>query len=167
MNALDFIHASLTDEEQYFSESIHEITDKELMWRPSNESNNINWIVWHMSRVEDMWFNFFCNKQLELWETHSWYTHFNLPTRDNGFGHTADQIKAFPKLDFADLLKYRNEVRNSTLNYLISLQESDLTIVPREQRPEMAISDVFVRILNELFQHIGHINYIRGLFNSK
>ena len=36
MNALDFIHASLTDEEQYFSESIHEITDKELMWRPSN-----------------------------------------------------------------------------------------------------------------------------------
>jgi len=167
MNSIDFIRLALLDEEKYFQEAIYDISDAELIWQPSDGANNINWIIWHMARVEDMWFNFFCNQRLELWETNNWYTHFNLPTRDNGFGHTIDQIAAFPKLNLADLLKYREEVRTSTVIYLMSLNEEGLNIVPREQRPEMAISDVFVRILNELFQHVGHINYIRGLFASK
>ena len=167
MNSIDFIRLALLDEEKYFQEAIYDISDAELIWQPSDGANNINWIIWHMARVEDMWFNFFCNQRLELWETSNWYTHFNLPTRDNGFGHTIDQIAAFPKLNLADLLKYREEVRTSTVIYLMSLNEEGLNIVPREQRPEMAISDVFVHILNELFQHVGHINYIRGLFASK
>ena len=164
MKIIHFIESCLADENKYFHESIEEITSKELTWQPSTSANNINWIIWHMTRVEDMWFNFFCQKQLELWETNDWFTHFKLPTRDNGFGHTTEQIQNFPLLNLQDLLKYRADVRKSTLKYLTQLSDDDLIAVPREQRPDMAISDVFIRILNELYQHIGHINYIRGLF---
>lgn len=166
MDTISFIKSSLQAEEKYFTEAITEITYDELQWQPASKANHINWIIWHMSRVEDMWFNFFCNNNLEIWETQGWFTHFNLPTRDNGFGHTDEQVKSFPPLDLQDLLKYRAEVRIATLNYLSSLSEIDLETIPREKRPDMAVSDVFVQIINELFQHIGHIFYIRGLFNS-
>ena len=64
MNSIDFIRLALLDEEKYFQEAIYDISDAELIWQPSDGANNINWIIWHMARVEDMWFNFFCNHYL-------------------------------------------------------------------------------------------------------
>jgi uncharacterized damage-inducible protein DinB len=167
MKSKQFIELALTAEIKYFNESVINLGDEELMWQPSTEANNINWIIWHMSRVEDMWFNFFCQGIPEVWESQNWYEKFNLPTRDNGFEHTSEQVNNFPKLELHSILQYRSSVRSSTLSYLNSLTHNQFSYTPREKRPDMNVADVFVQIINELFQHIGHIYYIRGLFNSK
>ena len=56
---------------------------------------------------------------------------------------------------------------DDSVHYLNSLTNNQFSYIPREKRPDMNVADVFVQIINELFQHIGHIYYIRGLFNSK
>ena len=33
------------------------LDEYELHWRPTLESNSIDWIVWHMARTEDYWIN--------------------------------------------------------------------------------------------------------------
>ena len=119
-----------------------------------------------MFRVEDMWIQFFIQNQLEIWERDGWHQKFGLPTRDNGFDHTQEQVAGFPALDLSELLEYGQAVRAHTLEYLGGLGPEDYNRVPRERRPEMSVGAVFRQIVGEFYQHQGHISYLKGLIRS-
>lgn len=162
-----FIEAALDQENQLLAEAVKGITPQELAWYPGPEANHIGWILWHMFRVEDFWTQFFAQRQLELWERDGWHQKFGLPTRDTGFGHTARQVRDFPALEVAELLKYRDSVRADTLAYLRGLAPADFDAIPRERRPDMTVGGMFRQILGELYQHQGHMAYIRGLYRTR
>ena len=69
----------------------------------------------------------------------------------------------FPALDRDELVRYGDAVRSETLEYLKGLAPDDFNVVPREQRPEMSVGAVFRQVVGELFQHQGHISYLKGL----
>ncbi len=123
----------------------------------------MGWTLWHMLRVEDMWVQFFAQHQAEIWERDGWHQKFGLPTRDNGFGHTPEQVAAFPALDRDTLLEYGRAVRASTLEYLRSRSPQDFEAVPRERRPEITVAVMFRQLVGELYQHLGQLAYLKGL----
>ena len=166
MNLNEFIEDALNQEQEFLMQAVSDLTPQELAWRAGPEANPIGWILWHMFRVEDMWIQFFIQKQLEIWERDGWHQKFDLPTRDNGFDHTQEQVSGFPTLDLSELLKYGQEVRAQTLEYLESLGPEDYNLVPRERRPEMSVGAVFRQIVGEFYQHQGHISYLKGLIRS-
>ena len=166
MTLNEFIEDALSKEHEFLMEAVHDLTPDELSWRAGPEANPIGWILWHMLRVEDMWFQFFIQRQQEIWEREGWHEKFGLPTRENGFGYTLEQVADFPMLDLAELLKYGESVRSGTLAYLKGLAPEDYSVVPREQRPEMSVGAVFRQVIGELFQHQGHISYLKGLIRS-
>ena len=166
MTLNEFIEDAFNKEHEPLMETVKDLTPEEVAWRPGTEANPIGWILWHMIRVEDMWVQFFIQRQLELWERDGWNQKFGLPTRDNGFGHTAEQVANFPNLDLGELLKYGEAVRASTLVYLRGLGPGDFAAVPRERRPDMSVSAVFRQLLGEVYQHLGHIAYLKGLMRS-
>ena len=47
--------------------------------------------------------------------------------------------------------------------FLKGLDPDDFNMVPREQRPEMSVGAIFRQVVGELFQHQGHISYLKGL----
>lgn len=159
----EFIVDAFAKEQEFLLDAVGDITPEELMWRPGPEANPIGWILWHMLRVEDMWFQFFIQRQTEIWERDGWNEKFGLPTRDNGFGHTQEQVAEFPALDLQDLLAYGRAVRQGTLHYLKTLGPEDYNYVPREQRPEMSVGAIFRQVVGEVYQHQGHIAYLKGL----
>ena len=159
----EFIEDALGQEHEFLLDAVHDLTPQELAWRAGPEANPIIWILWHMLRVEDMWIQFFVQNQLEIWERDGWHQKFGLPTRDNGFDHTSEQVGNFPNLDLSDLLKYGEAVRASTLEYLKGLGPEDFGRVPRERRPEMSIGAIFRQIVGEFYQHQGHVSYLKGL----
>ena len=163
MTLNEFITDALEHENGYLLEALDGLTPDELAWQPAADANSIGWILWHMVRVEDMWVQFFAQFQPELWESGTWNEKFGLPTRDNGFGHTPDQVNNFPRLDLAQFLDYRAVVRAATLAYLNTLSPTDMETVPRERRPEMSLGAMFRQIIGEMYQHVGHIAYLRGL----
>ncbi|MFQ6029716.1 MAG: DinB family protein [Dehalococcoidia bacterium] len=163
MTLNEFIEDAFNREQQFLQEAIQDLTPQELVWRPGPEANTIGWTLWHMLRVEDMWFQFFIQRQLELWEREGWHEKFGLPTRDNGFGHSPEQVANFPALDLAQLLQYGAAVRAGTLSYLRGLAPDDFDTVPREQRPELSVGAVFRQVTGELYQHVGQIAYLKGL----
>ena len=63
----------------------------------------------------------------------------------------------------AEFLRYRAAVREATLAYLNTLAPEDMETVPRERRPEMSLGAMFRQIIGEMYQHVGHIAYLRGL----
>ena len=119
-----------------------------------------------MIRVEDMWFQFFIQRETEIWAREGWNEKFGLPARDNGFEHTQDQVATFPAYDLASMLQYGEDVRAATLNYLNTVTEEQMDIVPREARPEMSIGRIFRQVVGEVYQHQGHIAYLKGLQRS-
>ncbi len=166
MELNEFIADALEKEQELLAEALDGLTPEELTWRAGPEANPIGWILWHMLRVEDMWFQFFIQRKLEIWERDGWNEKFGLPTRDNGFGHTQEQVAQFPALDLAELLRYGAAVRAGTLEYLQDLTADDYAMVPREQRPEMSVGAICRQIVGELYQHQGHIAYLRGLLRA-
>ncbi len=167
MTLNEFIEDALAKEHEFLTEAVHDLTPEELAWRPGPEANPINWILWHMLRVEDMWIQFFIHNQPEIWERDGWNQKFGLPTRDNGFGHTPEQVAQFPTLDLQELLNYGEAVRAATLVYLKGLAPEDYQVVPRERRPEMSVGAIFRQIIGEFYQHQGQISYLKGLIRSQ
>ena len=159
----DFIETALSREQAYLLEAVGDLTPEELAWQPGADANPIGWMLWHTLRVEDMWIQFFVQRQPELWERDGWHQKFGLPTRDNGFGHTPEQVANFPALDLAELLRYGEAVRASTLEYLRGLAPEDFDRVPREQRPNLSVGGVLMQLLGEFYQHQGQIAYLKGL----
>ena len=159
----DFIETALNREQAYLLEAVGDLTPEELAWQPGADANPIGWMLWHTLRVEDMWIQFFVQRQPELWERDGWHQKFGLPTRDNGFGHTPEQVANFPVLDLAELLRYGEAVRASTLEYLRGLAPEDFDRVPREQRPNLSVGGVLMQLLGEFYQHQGQIAYLKGL----
>ncbi len=159
----DFIADSLEKEAGFLAAALDGITPDELAWQPAPGANSIGWMAWHIARVEDMWIQFFIQGKSELWESDGWHERFGMPTRDNGFGHTAEQVAAHPRLDIAELLRYRAAVRDATLAYLSTVSADDWDAVPRAQRPEMSVFAIFRQIVGEFYQHVGQMAYLRGL----
>ena len=166
MTLNDFIEDALNKEQMFLMDVVQDLTPDELAWRPGPEANPIGWILWHMIRVEDFWFQFFIQRQPELWEREGWHEKFGLPTRDNGFEHTQEQVSSFPALDLGELLKYGEVVRSGTLAYLKGLTPEDYAVVPRERQPDMSVGAICRQIVGELYQHQGHVAYIKGLLRS-
>ncbi len=81
MTLNEFIEDAFNTEHEYLMDALGDITPEELMWRAGPEANPIGWILWHMTRVEDMWFQFFIQRQPEIWESEGWNEKFGLPTR--------------------------------------------------------------------------------------
>ena len=167
MNLNHFIEDAFAKEHEFLVEAVQDLTPQELAWRAGPEANPINWILWHMFRVEDMWIQFFIQHRLEIWERGGWHQTFELPTRDNGFDHTTEQVANFPALDLQQLLEYGEVVRAGTLEYLRGLAAEDYDSIPRERRPDMSVGNVFRQIIGEFYQHQGHISYLKGLIRSQ
>lgn len=163
MTLNEFIEDAFNIEHEYLMDALDGLTSDEIIWKPGPEANSIGWILWHMIRVEDMWFQFFIQRQPEIWEKDNWNEKFGLPTRDNGFGHTPEQVNNFPIYDLTEMLAYGVAVRAATLSYLKSMTAEQLDVVPREARPEMSVGRIFRQVIGEIYQHQGHIAYLKGL----
>ena len=163
MSLNEFIESALNMEQQLLVEAVEDLTPEELTWQPGPDANTMGWMLWHTIRVEDMWIQFFIQRQIEIWERHGWHEKFGLPTRDNGFGHSPEQVAGFPALDMQELLRYGEAVRTGTLEHLRGLSPEDFDHVPREQRPNLTVGAVYRQLLGEFFQHQGQIAYLKGL----
>ena len=86
MTMNEFIEDALIKEQEYLLGTVQDLTPEELAWRPGPEANPIGWILWHMLRVEDFWFQFFIQRELELWEKEAWHEKFGELTQKINVG---------------------------------------------------------------------------------
>ena len=86
MTLNEFIEDTFNTEHQYLMDALGDLTPEELMWRAGSEANPIGWILWHMTRVEDMWFQFFIQRQAEIDKTINFGTVATVQRHGNGKG---------------------------------------------------------------------------------
>jgi hypothetical protein len=175
MDIRELIVGSFEDYWARFDRAIEGLTSEELAWQPQPECNPISFIAWHMARVEDRFIQHFAKGKKELWVTNEWYTRFRLQPTDHGVHFTMDQVLTFPAISPDMLAGYLGDVRRATKAFLLELQLDDLDNVPGRpvfppntprESDKWPMGRMFRQMFGELNQHLGQVDYIRGMIKG-
>ena len=164
MDFKGIIRMALDDYTNDLRKAVEGLTPDERRYQPSPDAHHIDFVVWHMARVEDDWLQRFAQRTDTVWKRDSWQEKLGLPERDSGFGYTAEQVADLPGFDFDELMSYYDSVRRETIRYLEDLTDAGLDECPHpERRPGYTIGEMFSHVIVEESQHVGQVAYLRGL----
>ncbi len=141
--------------------------DAMLSRAPAAECNSTAWILWHLSRVMDMFIHNRLQGSEQLWATEGWAAKFdvNPDIEDRGVGWTAEQVAAWipPSREVQE--GYYHAVKAATTAYLAQVSEEELAreiVLPPQPDPR-TIAACFGQVMWDSLAHGGQIAYLRGL----
>ena len=97
--------------------ALNGLSEDELSWHPTLESNAIDWMVWHMARVEDNLINVVLQNRDPIWQRDGWGERLGIATTSAGAGMTMAEIRAMGRIDVALAMEYYRSVRSETSHY--------------------------------------------------
>ncbi|WP_342372440.1 DUF664 domain-containing protein [Propioniciclava soli] len=144
------------------SESVTDLDEDALRWRPAPDANPIGWIAWHVLRVQDDHLAELGGVQ-QAWFAQGWQERFALPYDEDahGYGQSADEVSAWRGT--ADhLAGYAADVHALTRRVLVKLSDYE-RVVDESYDPPVTAASRLVSVVNEVNQHLGQIAYLRGM----
>ncbi len=161
MEAKELILRSLEQSQGYLTRALDGLTQEEAAWSPTAECNSIAFILWHMTRVEDLFVNRVIRREKELYEAGGWQEKLGTPVK--AYQYTVEELQAWEAPKLEDLRNYANAVREKTLAFLKSIPAEKLSEVPRPERSPDSIGATLGHISTEIALHVGQIAYLRGV----
>lgn len=164
MDFRDIVAMALDRNMRALKRALVGLSTEERRYQPGPESNHIDFLVWHFTRVEDL----FVSRALRadsVWESDEWCERLGLPEKGNGARYTAEQMHNLPRYDMDEFQLYVDAVRVATLDYLSGLTEAELEL-PATQDPsraEYTVAHMWSQLMVEVAQHTGEVSYLRGL----
>jgi hypothetical protein len=169
MEPKDVFVKSLVRAQELLDTATADLTPVEIAWRAGPMANPIGFILWHLSRGEDRFVNTTLRPGPQVWETGDWPLSLGLPADPevSGIGFSTAQVAAFPVPSLEALLGYQRAVRQATLDFIDSLNAADLDrSVTHPRLGEQTMAEFLARVVVEVSQHTGQIDFIRGLKRS-
>ena len=164
MDFKDIVRAALDEYMGDLRDALNGLTAEERRYQPNPHSHHIDFVVWHMARVEDDWIQRFAQRTDSVWQREGWFERLGMPERDGGFGYTVEQVAGLPPFEIEQMLGYYDAVRRETLSYIDGLSESDLESTPHaERRPGYTVAKMLAHVIVEESQHVGQAAYLRGM----
>ena len=163
MDFKDIVHKGFDQFLEELKKSLETLTPEERRFQPSPDSHHIDFVVWHMARVEDDWVQRFAQQNPTVWQRDDWHTRFGMPERESGFGYSPEQVRDLPTFDMDQMLEYFDAVRVDTNAFLDAMSESDLSTEPHPRRPGVTLMDMWGHVMIEEAEHLGQVAYIRGI----
>jgi uncharacterized damage-inducible protein DinB len=161
----------LTDLFGRVTEHVHEAVDDldaaALTTAPSDGTNTIGWLVWHLIRVQDHHISELMEKD-QLWMTGDWPQRFGVEADpDNtGYGHSDRQVAAIKPDSAAALIDYYDAAFARTKELIDSSTSADLDrVVDRRWDPPVTLGARLISIADDCIQHSGQAAYARGMLD--
>ncbi len=134
------------------------------VWRPDDDANSIDWLLWHLTRIQDDHVAHLAGRE-QLWASAGWAERFALPfdVGATGYGHSSADVAAV-RVAPADLAAYHADVHDLSLSYADTLTAEELTrIVDTRWDPPVTASVRLVSLTGDCLKHLGQAQYVRGL----
>jgi len=163
MEVKEILKRSLNESWGYLAEATRDLTQEEISWTPAPHCNSLAFILWHVTRVEDIWINPVIRHSAGVYHTQGWQERLGIPAKEMGFGYTEEQLQTWPVPKLADLREYAKAVHERTLTFLKSLTPEKLLEVPRADHPEETTGMILAHLITEIALHVGQIDYLRGV----
>ena len=164
----DVLRALLLDSFSRIHDLVGSVTDgltpDVAAFRPDPDANTIDWLVWHLTRVQDSHLSELAGSQ-QVWTAQGFADRFELPFSRGatGYGQSAEEVGAVT-VPAADLRAYHEAVDAMTTSYLGGVTPADLTrVVDDRWDPSVTMSARLVSVIGDCLQHLGQAAYLRGL----
>ena len=134
------LHLSVVsgNERNEVDELVGDLREDEYAIMPTAKDETIAWVLWHISRIEDLTMNILVNGEKQIFNE-DWQTRMNSPIRDTGNALSDNQIIQLSKsLRIQELLEYRNEVGRKSREIIRTLSPDDI----RRKSPTQRISRI-------------------------
>ncbi len=141
---------------------------EQLSWRPGPAANSIGWLVWHLTRVQDVHVSEILDAE-QLWTGGAFAAEFGLEADPSfhGYGHTAAQVAMVRPGTAGPLLDYFGAVDERTAELLATLTADDLDrVVDRSWDPPVTLGVRLISVADDCLEHAGQAAYVRGLLLS-
>ncbi len=139
------------------------LTEFELRWQATLDSNHIAWLVWHIARVEDGWINSTIAGDESVWDSGDWAEKTGINFDGSGYGQSADEVRSMPAVPMAELIDYFDAVRTASFKVIDGLSDEDLTKSFTRGNRSVTWSWILGHVLAEEAQHLGQVGFIRGM----
>jgi hypothetical protein len=165
MDLNSFIIALLEAAYRSIKQSTDGLTDEQLYYQPTAESNSIAWLVWHLSRWRD-YISASISGEPQIWVSAGWAQRYGMPDERTGMGDTPAQVTTF-RVERAVLFGYVEAAHLRTVERIATLTPTQLRqpIVSRtgERRPAWR---ALAGMCGDSAQHTGQIAYLRGMMSG-
>jgi Protein of unknown function (DUF664) len=154
---------------EHVHNTIAGLDDATLLISPEPGSNPIGWLIWHLTRVEDMHVSEILETE-QVWVEQDWGPSFALTSEpyEMGFGHSPEQVAAVKPASTQALLDYYGAVDARTRALLERTTLADLDqIVDRRWDPPVSLGVRLVSIADDAIQHAGQAAYVRGVLERR
>jgi hypothetical protein len=161
-----FIIALLESAYRSIKQATDDLTDEQLYYQPTAESNSMAWLVWHLSRWRDF-ISATISGEPQIWVSEGWAQRYGMPGERTGMGDTPAQVAAF-RVERGVLFGYVDAAHHRTVERVAALTPTQLgqTIVSYptgEQRPAWR---ALAGMCGDSAQHTGQIAYLRGMLSG-
>ena len=162
---LQIVDAGLKEVFGDLKRTLEGLDEYELHWRPTLESNSIDWIVWHMVRTEDYWINTRLCEIESVWVSQGWQERIGVFVEGTGYGQTLEELRSMPELDVELVMEYYSAVRERTGEYFVDeIEETDLgRVIGMMGTEPMTVAGALGHLLAEEAEHLGQVGYVRGM----
>jgi len=147
--------------------AIDGLTQDDLNHLPNPDCNSIGWLIWHLTRVQDLAISDLIGKE-QRWIVEKWYSKFsrNPDPNDWGVGHSSEDVSNFQSPDSKTLLGYYYAVLKQTKEYIDKLSIAELgREIDNPRSPTVGLR--LAGIINDNIQHVGQVAYLRGMLKGK
>ena len=133
MNAIQFFklhHYKLHFEKGGLQSRIDKLTEEQMRLCPNN-LNSIAWMLWHLSRCEDVGINRIVCENQQVFDENNWADKLNVSRRDIGTSMTFQEvIDLSSQINIKALLNYYLEVTNKVQSEIENIKSEELNKIP-------------------------------------
>lgn len=111
----------------YQDEVLADVPEDWMRIIPEGEDHSIAWLLWHLTRCEDITMNLLVAETDQVLSAEGWLEKLNISWRDTGNAMTPDEIFHFSQIiDLGALLAYRIAAGRQTQKIIKSLTQESL-----------------------------------------
>jgi len=160
-----FIVSQLEAQYRTIKQATDDLTDEQLYYQPTADTNCVGWLMWHLSRWRDS-LSAAITGESQVWVSGGWATRFGLSEMGTGLGDTPEQVTAF-RVERELLLGYAEAAHRATLERVTPLTaarfEQPVEHPPGASRPAW---QALAGMCGDSYQHAGQIAYLRGMITG-
>ena len=166
VNLNQFIIALCESPNRWIHQATDGLTDEQLYYRPSSDTNSIAWLIWHLSRWRDK-ISAAIAGEPQVWASEGWAQRFNFDPDRTGLGDTLEQVANFA-VDRDLILGYASAAHNAIVERVSRMTPEDfdkeIEYMPGSSRPAWR---ALISVMGDSSEHTGQINYLRGMITGQ
>ncbi len=146
---------SKSDSWSYADQVFLGISQDQLRVVPENHLHSLIWILWHISRIEDITMNILVADEIQIYLQDGWIHQLNSPIHHTGNDIDDSVVVGLSQqVNIDQLFTYRDQVGRQTRRIVSALSEQDLTQkVSRSRLDRILTEGAVLENSNELIEY--------------